>query len=958
MDQNLTERRLQKFPKRTGIRVQDLSSICSKLDWLDPSAQAKAQTLLKIQIQDVEITFERWAKILRVSSSTLIRNLIACSDPKDIEAYRLLFGENRQYWKEVLGSDFSKINSILPRHSNLGKALKSLLDGKKKISAKSLSVIVPSHKKAIFNALFYELQQDGKKSKKENLVNFFVKSAGVVNPSEPDEIVDFLIDLAPSFGERLDFLDSLDIDALSVSTRRAILKSESSRSLLLAPAFNKIFRADPRIHKDSSESIQSLKTVADALKCVAEGKLNARVIHKVLNDSWCVARFLDDLSSSLLKCSRLNSWKTSRKLASMIETLPSSIELICLRFFSETYPKRMDALIGENKASRTLANNIGADNIIDALCNSNLNTKDIKRFVQIDAVRKAVIDRLSKINLSKINKPDFTPRDWDERASKFASNRILRLMAIANSAELIDEKLCNKIIKKISSLQTLHDCAFLKDPSALDALWKTGPHGAKIASKIMQQFRAIRESRELWLEKIPAETIVAIGDSLSQRDIGIALQSPRRNTLIRLFIEPIWRSENKVWVTYLKALKKNTVPLPHILKIYLGKHPDVLHEVFSFAPNSCLKLALDRLSFPQILSVAFKSKPVALAVEKKWSRRKLQSFIGWVQNVAENETDEVGNKIWAPQISAAYQCALAFGLQYSNYLVSLSKQVNREVKPENRGCCFDQLYFAYKLPKKSGGNRVITAPDEKLKSLQRAILAHGFAPIDKSPSATGFRKGTSIVSNALPHVGKQIVVNVDIEGFFPNTPQHLIRSASDQLLEGKMSDDAKILITELCGYKGALPTGAPTSPAIANIILAPADKALRTVCRRHRISYTRYADDLTFSGNGDVLKVLPFVRKVLNDFGYRLDKKKTNIFRKGRRQVVTGLVVNVKPNLAKPIRKRLRAAVHNRVNGKEMFWHDEPMTYSELMGRIAFLAQTQPNEAQALREKLEGAFDR
>ena len=582
-----------------------------------------------------------------------------------------------------------------------------------------------------------------------------------------------------------------------------------------------------------------------------------------------------------------------------------------------------------------------------------LSSEDLVKIAKLDSVRKAIIDRLRKIDLSKIREKYYHPWNRKEWASQFADTRILRLFAIAECSGLIADNHCKKFTKKIVNLENLKDCEFLQGSSALKMLWSAGPNGILIATTIMGRFKKYKASRISWLRDLPAETAVAIGDFLTAGDIGTALESPRRNTLVKLFLKPKWRIENRLWKIYLKALKRDVAPLPPLLKTYLGKHPDVLYEVFTYAPISCVKLALNRLSPFQFLPIAFKSKPVALAVEKKWSRRKIQSYIGWVQDVAENGIDGQSETHWPPQISAAYQCALAFGLQYSNYLVSLSKQVNRENEAEKRGSCFDHLYSTYKLPKKSGGNRVITAPDEKLKSLQRAILAHGFSPIDKSPSATGFRKGTSIIKNALPHIGKKIVVNVDIEGFFQNTPQHLIRRSCSRLLKGELSEDAQILITELCGYKGALPTGAPTSPAIANIILAPADKALRTVCKRHRISFTRYADDLTFSGNGDVLSVLPFVRKVLADSGYKLDAKKTNIFRKGRRQIVTGLVVNVKPNWAKPIRKKIRAAVYNRINGKAVFWHDQPMSDNELMGRIAFLAQTQPDEAQALREKLE-----
>ena len=147
------------------------------------------------------------------------------------------------------------------------------------------------------------------------------------------------------------------------------------------------------------------------------------------------------------------------------------------------------------------------------------------------------------------------------------------------------------------------------------------------------------------------------------------------------------------------------------------------------------------------------------------------------------------------------------------------------------------------------------------------------------------------------------------------------------------------------------PAGAPTSPAIANVILRPMDEALSKASKNIGVAYTRYADDLSFSGH-NALSILPFARKIASQLGYEFDRKKTNVFRKGRRQLVTGLVVNEKPNMAKPLRKCLRAAVHARINGNPVHWNGKEMKDAELQGRIAFLAQTQPEEARRLQEAL------
>jgi retron-type reverse transcriptase len=175
------------------------------------------------------------------------------------------------------------------------------------------------------------------------------------------------------------------------------------------------------------------------------------------------------------------------------------------------------------------------------------------------------------------------------------------------------------------------------------------------------------------------------------------------------------------------------------------------------------------------------------------------------------------------------------------------------------------------------------------------------------------------------------------------------------LAGGVLSEAACHVLADICSYGGGLPTGAPTSPALANLVLRSADTSIAKAARSNNITYTRYADDLTFSGESNVVKILPFVSRVLGQIGYQLDAKKTNIFRRGRRQMVTGLVVNVKPNLPRRIRRRLRAAVHHAVNGKQPTWQGGPMSKSGLLARLGHLALVQPVESAALRQLLKGS---
>ena len=307
-----------------------------------------------------------------------------------------------------------------------------------------------------------------------------------------------------------------------------------------------------------------------------------------------------------------------------------------------------------------------------------------------------------------------------------------------------------------------------------------------------------------------------------------------------------------------------------------------------------------------------------------------------------------------PTLASAYTLALTFSPDDIRLLVSLSMGRLKEASPSNRGRLFDNLYKTHKIRKKSGGFRELHVPEPRLKRLQQRLLRYGFDRIAMDSAAHGFVRGRSILTNAVEHIGKPCVVNVDIDSFFNSTTYPHILRACSAIIDRKYCPYGRFILADLCSFAGALPTGAPTSPAIANFALLGADRAISKVSVKSGVAYTRYADDLTFSGDDGAVRIIPFVEKVLGQLGYKLKERKTNVYRKGRRQMVTGLVVNVKPNVPRRIRRRLRAAVHRCSNNQKAVWQDRPMSMDQLNGRLAFLSMVQPDEAAHLKAKLTG----
>ena len=306
-----------------------------------------------------------------------------------------------------------------------------------------------------------------------------------------------------------------------------------------------------------------------------------------------------------------------------------------------------------------------------------------------------------------------------------------------------------------------------------------------------------------------------------------------------------------------------------------------------------------------------------------------------------------------PRIAAALELSVYSDLSALPVMMRLAHKLAPPYGVENYGNRFNDLYLTYELPKKSGGKRIISSPAPHLKSVQRSLLnilyLEGF-----SDQSMGFVPGRSIVNNAVLHVGKNIVVNSDIKSFFPSTSYKQVYSLSRRICNGSLSPLAARLFSEICCYNGSLATGAPTSPAVSNLIMVKFDKSLNDIAKKLNVTYSRYADDITFSGDSASVWMLKPLRSYLSRLGYELDPKKTNIFRKGRRQTVTGIVVNSKPNIARPMRKRLRAAVHRRISGDQPFLHDKQLSDAALNGYINYLKMISPEKAAVLLKKLRG----
>jgi hypothetical protein len=269
----------------------------------------------------------------------------------------------------------------------------------------------------------------------------------------------------------------------------------------------------------------------------------------------------------------------------------------------------------------------------------------------------------------------------------------------------------------------------------------------------------------------------------------------------------------------------------------------------------------------------------------------------------------------------------------------------------------DKSYHQYELPKKSGGSRTVSVPCTILKKVQKAILLRMVDGLGAHPAAHGFVKGRSIGSNAVLHVGCQVVSNCDIANCFPSVNWSLVLGALRRDFGNTFSPAAISLLVDICTMKGGLPIGAPTSPALLNRVLFKTDQVLYAAAAQKKCNYSRYADDMTFSGDDSAVALLGVAKRTISQIGLSLDSKKTNIYRRGRRQVVTGLSVNERVSVPRRLRRRIRAAVHAVEQGKAPSWHGQVESLTALRGRVAYLRSVNHEEGERLLSRLKSLGD-
>lgn len=333
----------------------------------------------------------------------------------------------------------------------------------------------------------------------------------------------------------------------------------------------------------------------------------------------------------------------------------------------------------------------------------------------------------------------------------------------------------------------------------------------------------------------------------------------------------------------------------------------------------------------------YKTEFTVMADEMGYNKEEIEKMLQYAEHL---------NGQGLPIIFDQYHLSRLIGYDYFYFLGAANAQYS--------------FYRHYEIPKENGGVRNIEEPLPSLKDIQTWILENILVPASRkyvSPVAKAFMPDLNLRDNARFHRDTNVVVALDLHDFFGSIKFGEIYGIFKKL---GYCNSVVMMLTRLCMYKGALPQGAPTSPMLSNLMFYDLDQKIFHYCQNRKIRYTRYADDMTFSGDDvNVSRLITYVRMVVSFRHLKLNDGKTKVMRRGASQRVTGVVVNKVLQTPKEYRDKVRQEVYycikygflehmRRITLPE--WIKTVTAYQHhLLGKINYILQINPKDEEFVR---------
>ena len=303
---------------------------------------------------------------------------------------------------------------------------------------------------------------------------------------------------------------------------------------------------------------------------------------------------------------------------------------------------------------------------------------------------------------------------------------------------------------------------------------------------------------------------------------------------------------------------------------------------------------------------------------------------------------------------------------YLEYITSLTKNnIPVIFEPEHLskllGLSYDDLnkiafgtnkfYREFLIPKRKGGTRLISSPYPSLLSYQKWIYENILKKSKVHFCAHAYIEKKSIISNSKIHLNHNDLLKIDISDFFPSIKISWVMSYFKNI---GYSQNVSLYLASLCCLSGSLPQGAATSPALSNILLYSLDSRLYLLSKKFNLKYSRYADDMTFSGEKISVKFISYVESIISNYGFELNNKKTKLIKNKRQKIVTGLDVSgEKLTLPRKKRREIKQSIFyikkygllSHISREKI---KDPNYLLSLEGKLQFWNQIEPRNNQVI----------
>lgn len=259
------------------------------------------------------------------------------------------------------------------------------------------------------------------------------------------------------------------------------------------------------------------------------------------------------------------------------------------------------------------------------------------------------------------------------------------------------------------------------------------------------------------------------------------------------------------------------------------------------------------------------------------------------------------------------------------------------------------FYREFSIPKRIGGERLISSPYPTLAYIQKIILDKFLNHLEVSSKAFAYVKNRNAIMHAKYHCKSNELLLLDIKDFFPSiTRQHVFNVFSSIGLNDSQSN----YLSLLCTLDNKLPQGACTSPILSNIVFLPIDRRLDKLATSYGLAYSRYADDLAFSGRKVSKKIIGIIKVILGEYGFEINESKTRLKFDGYKKILTGVSIsNNELKAPKKFKRQLRTEVYELEKFKENLFEMSnftPVVYEKAIGKLNYLLQVEPENKYAL----------